>query len=94
MPRIPDALIERLKQTTDLVAVIKDRGVKLRKIGQVYKGRCPFHAEKTPSFTVTPAKKLWHCFGCKIGGDVIRFVELMDHVPVLHPRTPMHRHSH
>jgi DNA primase len=78
MPRIPAEVIDRIKQATDLVAVIKDRGVRLRKTGQVYKGRCPFHEEKTPSFTVTPAEKLWHCFGCDVGGDVIRFVELMD----------------
>jgi len=49
MPRIPDELIDRIKQTTDIVAVIKARGVKLRKTGQQYKGRCPFHEEKTPS---------------------------------------------
>ena len=80
MSRIPDDVIEHIKQTTDLVPFIKDRGIKLRKHGQVYKGRCPFHEEKTPSFTVTPAKRLWHCFGCDTGGDVIRFVELMDQV--------------
>lgn len=80
MPRIPDEVIDRIKQTTDLVAVIKDRGVKLRKTGHLYKGCCPFHEEKTPSFTVTPSKGLWHCFGCNAGGDVIRFVERMDKV--------------
>lgn len=80
MPRTPDEVIDRIKQTTDLVAVIKDRGVKLRKTGKQYKGRCPFHEEKTPSFTVTPAEHLWHCFGCDKGGNVIQFVELMDKV--------------
>ncbi len=80
MARIPEQQITQLKQTTDLVAVIKDQGVKLRKVGNLYKGRCPFHEEKTPSFTVTPAENLWHCFGCDAGGDVIRFVELMDKV--------------
>ena len=80
MPRIPEELIDRIKQTTDLVAVIKARGVKLRKRGKQHKGRCPFHEGKTPFFTVTPAEHLWHCFGCDTGGDVIRFVELMDKV--------------
>ncbi len=81
MGRIPDNDIERIKRATDLVAVIKDRGVKLRKRGKQYKGHCPFHLdEKTPSFAVTPAENLWHCFGCDTGGDVIRFVELIDKV--------------
>jgi len=79
VPRIPDELIDRIKQATDLVAVIQQPvGLNtdlLRKTGQVYKGRCPFHEEKTPSFAVTPAENLWHCFGCDTGGDVIRFVE-------------------
>ena len=59
MARIPDAQITHLKQTADLVTVIKDRGVKLRKAGDLYKGRCPFHEEKTPSFTVTPLALFW-----------------------------------
>ncbi|MBL1276433.1 MAG: toprim domain-containing protein [Ectothiorhodospiraceae bacterium] len=81
MARISEEVIEGLKQTTDLVAVIKERGVTLRKRGKQYKGHCPFHPdEKTPSFAVTPAENLWHCFGCDTGGDVIRFVELMDKV--------------
>lgn len=80
MGRIPDNDIQRIKQTTDLVAAIKARGVRLRKTGKLYKGCCPFHEEKTPSFTVTPSKGLWHCFGCNVGGDVIRFVELRDQV--------------
>jgi len=81
MARISEKVIDTLKQTIDLVAVIKDRGVTLRKRGKQYKGHCPFHPdEKTPSFAVTPAENLWHCFGCDAGGDVIRFVELMDKV--------------
>ncbi len=80
MTRIPDSAIERLKRTTAPVAVIKDRGVKLRKTGNVHKGRCPFHKEKPPSFTVTPAKKIWRCFGCDKGGNVIQFVQWLDQV--------------
>ena len=80
MPRILDDQINRLKQTTDLVALVKDRGVKLRKRGKQYKGCCPFHEEKTPSFTVTPEENLWHCFGCDKGGNVIQFVQWLDQV--------------
>ena len=78
MPLIPESIINHIKQTTDLVALVKNRGVKVRKTGNLYKGRCPFHDEKTPSFTVNPAERLWNCFGCDTGGDVIRFVELID----------------
>ncbi len=80
IPPIPDALTDRIKPATDLVAVIKARGVRLRKSGQQYKGRCPFHEEKTPSYMVIPAEHLWHCFGCDAAGDMIRLVELMDNV--------------
>jgi DNA primase catalytic core len=79
MPKpILAAELERIKQSVDLVALIEARGVKLKKTGKSYKALCPFHQEKTPSFTVTPAKGLWHCFGCGKGGDAIRFVELLD----------------
>lgn len=73
--------IDRIKQTVDLVALIRSRGVRLTKNGKGYKGLCPFHEDKkTPSFSVTPDKGLWHCFGCDKGGDAIRFVELIDGV--------------
>src|SRR3989337_2022619 len=49
-------------------------GTSLRKAGARYSGRCPFHEERTPSFSVNPADKLYHCFGCGKGGDVITFV--------------------
>lgn len=80
MPRIPDAEVERLKQTIDLTTLIESRGIALKKRGAQYVACCPFHAEKTASFSVTPAKRLWHCFGCDEGGDAIRFVELIDRV--------------
>lgn len=80
MPRISDTEIETLKARIDLPALIESRGITLKKRGSQYVARCPFHEEKTPSFSVTPAKRLWHCLGCKQGGDVIRFVELIDRV--------------
>jgi DNA primase len=55
--------------------------VQLRKAGTTYKGLCPFHGEKTPSFTVTPSRESWKCFGCGLGGDVFSFVMQRDSVP-------------
>src|ERR1700749_4122028 len=54
--------------------------VRLRKAGSTYKGLCPFHQERTPSFTVTPARGTFKCFGCGEGGDAITFVEKMEQV--------------
>jgi len=70
--------IEAVKQGVDLVALIKSRGIELKKKGKGYVGLCPFHAEETPSFSVNPKENLWQCFGCGTGGDAIRFVELFD----------------
>ena len=72
--------IDTLKSTVDLVSVIQSRGIVLKKRGKSLIGLCPFHKEKEPSFSVTPSKNEWHCFGCDKGGDVIRFVELFDQV--------------
>ena len=72
--RISKSDIEAIKQDHDLKAVIESYGVKLRKKGANYVGLCPFHKEKTPSFTVNPKTNLYHCFGCDAGGDVIRFI--------------------
>jgi DNA primase len=54
--------------------------VSLKKAGTTYKGLCPFHGEKTPSFVVTPARESWHCFGCGFGGDIFIFVMQRDTV--------------
>lgn len=70
--------IEAVKQGVDLVALIKSRGIELKKKGKGYVGLCPFHAEETPSFSINPSQNLWQCFGCNTGGDAIRFVELFD----------------
>ena len=72
--------IDTIKSTVDLVSVIQSRGIVLKKSGNSLLGLCPFHQEKEPSLSVTPAKNEWHCFGCDKGGDVIRFVELFDQV--------------
>ncbi len=72
--RISKAEIETIKRVHDLKAVIESYGVKLRKKGANYVGLCPFHEEKTPSFTVNPKTNLYHCFGCNAGGDVCGFI--------------------
>ncbi len=67
-----------LKKHTDLVTVVQSRGVALSRKGNDYVGLCPFHQEKTASFHVTPAKNLFHCFGCDAAGSVIDFVMRKD----------------
>jgi DNA primase catalytic core len=65
---------DEIKRTTDIVRVVESYGVKLRKTGRNYVGRCCFHDDKTPSLIVTPEKGLWHCPGCGAAGNVIQFV--------------------
>ncbi|MBI4478141.1 MAG: DNA primase, partial [Acidobacteria bacterium] len=77
MPVYPQSFIEDLKAQADIVAVVQDY-VSLRRAGSSYKGLCPFHSEKTPSFTVNREKGFFHCFGCGAGGDVFKFVELQE----------------
>jgi DNA primase len=69
----PDSL-ERVKQAADIVEVVSAH-TDLRRQGARWVGLCPFHEERTPSFSVEPQEKLYHCFGCGVGGDVIKFVE-------------------
>src|SRR5262245_9062516 len=73
---IPDEFKQQLLNRIDIVDVV-ERHVQLRKAGQNYVARCPFHAEKTPSFSVSPAKQFYHCFGCGAHGNAITFV--MEH---------------
>ncbi len=68
-----------VKDKVDLVEIIGE-SVQLKKAGASFKGLCPFHGEKTPSFIVTPARETWHCFGCGKGGDVFSFVMERDGV--------------
>lgn len=74
---ITDTVLAELRSASDIVQVIGDHTA-LKKAGRSWKGLCPFHNERTPSFTVDRDKGLYHCFGCGAGGDVIRFVREMD----------------
>lgn len=71
--------IEQIKQSANLAEVIS-RVVALKPAGKRLKGLCPFHPEKTPSFTVDPDKQLWHCFGCHQGGDVFHFLMKLENL--------------
>jgi DNA primase len=75
----PSTLIDDLRARTDIVQVIQQH-VSLKKAGTSYKGLCPFHGEKTPSFHVNAEKGFFHCFGCGVGGDVIKFVEMHEKI--------------
>jgi DNA primase len=74
MALISPESLERVKQAADVVEVVSAH-TDLRRQGARYVGLCPFHEERTPSFSVEPQEKLYHCFGCGVGGDVIKFVE-------------------
>lgn len=76
---IPDELVEEVRVRSDIVEIISDR-VLLKKSGANYKGLCPFHSEKTPSFTVSPAKQIFHCFGCNEGGNVYQFIMKIENI--------------
>lgn len=85
MPRIPEGEIERIKRETDLLALVRSRGIELRRHGaKDWAGRCPFHAEETASFIVSPEKGLFHCMGCGAAGNAIQFVEKFDGVSFRH----------
>jgi DNA primase len=79
MALFPQTFLDDLHLHADIVSVVGDV-VSLRKTGATWKGLCPFHGEKTPSFHVNREKGFFHCFGCGVGGDVIKFVELHEKV--------------
>ncbi len=78
--RYDEDTITRVKEACDIVDVI-GRHLELKRAGANFKGLCPFHQEKTPSFMVNPSRQIFHCFGCDTGGDVIRFVMLFEGIP-------------
>lgn len=79
MPLIPEETIERVKAATDIVEVVSEH-VQMRQAGRNWLGLCPFHNEKTPSFNVQPEVQIYHCFGCGVGGDVVKFLQEIDKV--------------
>ncbi len=77
MALISPESVDRVKQAADIIEVVSAH-TDLRRQGARYVGLCPFHDERTPSFSVEPQEKLYHCFGCGVGGDVIKFIEEKD----------------
>ncbi|HLA78110.1 MAG TPA: DNA primase, partial [Vicinamibacteria bacterium] len=75
----PDSFVEEVRQAADIVRLVSEQ-VSLKKMGTSWKGLCPFHQEKTPSFNVRTEPPLFHCFGCGAGGDVFKFVMLHERV--------------
>lgn len=76
---IPDETIAEVRDRVDIVGLV-GRYVDLKKAGTLYKACCPFHQERTPSFTVTPSRGTYHCFGCEAHGDAIKFVREMESI--------------
>lgn len=84
MARIPAAELERLKNEVSVQRLIESTGIELKKSGKDFIGRCPFHADDTASLVVTPAKNLWHCFGCGAAGGPIDWVMKQNGVSFRH----------
>jgi DNA primase len=80
--RVPAEKIDEIRNATDILEIIGNI-VKLKKRGKSYLGLCPFHTEKTPSFTVSAERQMYHCFGCGVGGNVFTF--LMEYEKVSFP---------
>ena len=77
--RGPDDWVERVRAATDIVEYV-GQTVALKRVGRNWVGLCPFHQEKTPSFSVNAERQFYHCFSCKAGGDVFTFVQETEHV--------------
>lgn len=71
--RFSNQLIDKIRDHTDLIAIVSEY-LSLKRTGQNYSGLCPFHQENSPSFVVSPIKKVFHCFGCGVGGDLFHFI--------------------
>ena len=72
---IPPETIDEIRTQNDIVEVIRECGVPLEQTGRNYNGLCPFHQEKTPSFSVSQEMQIFKCFGCEAGGNVIHFLQ-------------------
>ncbi|HED23632.1 MAG TPA: DNA primase, partial [Firmicutes bacterium] len=80
MPQgIPEEIIDEIRQRTDLVTLVGEY-IKLERRGKNMVGLCPFHSEKTPSFTVSPEKQLYHCFGCGASGNVFSLIMQLENM--------------
>ena len=79
MVRYSDELIDEIKSKNDIIDIISQYVI-LKRSGRNFFGLCPFHKEKSPSFSVSPDKQIFHCFGCNVGGDVFRFVSKIENV--------------
>ena len=79
MVRYSESLIDEIKVNNDIVDIISQYVI-LKRSGRNFLGLCPFHKEKTPSFSVSPDKQIFHCFGCGAGGDVISFICKMENI--------------
>ncbi len=80
MGPIPEEFLDSVRSGVDIVDLVSDY-VSLKKTGQNYMGLCPFHREKTPSFSVSPAKQIFYCFGCGTGGNVLSFLMKIENIP-------------
>ena len=81
---IDNASVENLKNNMDIVDIISNY-IEVKKAGANFKANCPFHGEKTPSFVISPSKQIYHCFGCGVGGDAIKFV--MEYEKINYPES-------
>lgn len=72
-----ERIVEQVLNKVDIVDIVSSY-IPLKRVGVNFRALCPFHSEKTPSFYVSPAKQIFHCFGCGVGGNVIHFVMRME----------------
>ena len=79
MARYSDELLDEIKSKNDIVDIISQYVV-LKRSGRNFFGLCPFHKEKSPSFSVSPDKQIFHCFGCGVGGNVFHFVSKIENI--------------
>lgn len=80
MPHIPEEIIDEIAARSDLVDIVLGYVPNLKQAGSRWKGCCPFHQEKTPSFIVNPDSNTFHCFGCGVGGNVFKFVMMIENL--------------